>query len=111
VSDTLECPSILETIFGCAPFVRRSVVAQVCLRSWKRMSGSSALLSSSFQCLWCRLSPSVGLPLALGNTRPRSVQEPFKTARLASCFLRYRRRVSVALFRYRDYAPYARMRS
>src|SRR4028118_908066 len=45
VIDTLECPSISETIFGWTPFVSNRV-AQVCLRSWKRMSGSPARLSS-----------------------------------------------------------------
>ena len=33
-----EYPSIPETIFGWTPLVRRSV-AQVCLRSWKRVFG------------------------------------------------------------------------
>ena len=50
-----ECPSLSLTIFGCTSFVRRSV-AQVCLRSWKRSSGSPARLSSGFQYLSCRVS-------------------------------------------------------
>ena len=44
VMETLECPSISETIFGRPPSVSRRV-AKVCLRSWKRMSGGSGLLS------------------------------------------------------------------
>jgi hypothetical protein len=47
VVETLECLSTSETIFGCTPFVSRSV-AQVCLRSWKRMFGSPARLRSGF---------------------------------------------------------------
>jgi len=61
------------------------------------MSGSPARLSSGFQCLWYRLSPSVGVPLALGNTRPRSVQEPLEVARSASCLSLVRPEVMICV--------------
>ena len=41
VMETLEWPSISETIFGCTLLVSSSV-AQVCLRSWKCTSGTPA---------------------------------------------------------------------
>jgi hypothetical protein len=39
-----ECPSISETILECKPFASNSV-AQMCLRSWKRISGRPTFLS------------------------------------------------------------------
>jgi hypothetical protein len=65
-----------------------------------------------------RLRLLAGLAVDLGRKQPlvhdssRSVQEPFYTAWRVLCFLRCRRRSSVAPARLdRDYAPYARMRS
>lgn len=52
----------------------------MCLRSWNLMSDNPSLVRSGFECLWWKLSASVGLPRAFGNARPSSVQEPFEAA-------------------------------
>lgn len=97
VMETFACPSISETIFGWTPLVSSSV-AQVCLRSWKRMSGRPARRSRGLKCREHKLSPSVGLPERLGNTRPLS----------ASRLVRCRSRASVArLVRLTQRRPFA----
>lgn len=55
VMETFACPSISETIFGWTPLVNSSV-AQVCLRSWKRMSGRPARRSRGLKCREHKLS-------------------------------------------------------
>jgi hypothetical protein len=56
-----ECPSISETILGFT-LRERSSVAQVCLRSWKRISGSPARLSSSLKERFLRYAASQAAP-------------------------------------------------
>jgi hypothetical protein len=69
VIETLECPSIPETLFGWTPLVSSSV-AQVCLRSWYLVSGSPARLRSGFQDLRWSLARRMGVPMVVVNTRP-----------------------------------------
>jgi hypothetical protein len=83
VIETLECPSISFTILGYTPFVSKSVV-HGCLRSWKRMFGSPALLGSGLKWRDRRLVQSIGVPRVFGKTRPCSRREPFDPDRSAS---------------------------
>ena len=72
----VACPSISETIFGFTLRVRSSV-AQVCRRSWKRISGRPACFSSglNFSAVTARLSR--GSPVSDANIRPFSLhREP-----------------------------------
>jgi hypothetical protein len=57
------CPSISCTTLGCTPILR-SIVAELCLRSWKRISGSPAFFNSALNCTnrildECRCPPIV----------------------------------------------------
>ena len=66
----VECPSISETIFGFT--LRVSSVAHVCLRSWKRISGSPTRFSSGLNERRARLWRLMGSPVSeakMGRSR------------------------------------------
>jgi hypothetical protein len=64
-------PSISETILGLT-FLARSSVAQVWRRSWKRIRGSWALLSSGAKDRFLRLEGFTSVPFSVAKTRRQS---------------------------------------
>jgi hypothetical protein len=61
-------PEKLLYILGCLP-ATRSIVAQVCRRSWSLIAGSSALFKSGLKCLPRRFVQVIVVPVVVGNTR------------------------------------------
>ena len=69
----LAWPKCSWTYFGCLPAMR-SIVAQVCLRSWTLMGGSSALFKRGLKWRPRRLVPLLVVPVRVGKTRSLSCQ-------------------------------------
>jgi len=68
VKAVLECPSLSLTTFAFSPAAKSSV-AQEWRRSYKGMSGSSALSSSGLKCRLSRFRIKIGVPELVANTR------------------------------------------
>jgi hypothetical protein len=64
----LAWPKSSWTNFGCLSAMR-SIVAQVCLRSWNLMCGSSALFKRGLKWRPRRLVPLLVVPVRVGKTR------------------------------------------
>jgi len=74
----VECPKSSETILGCT-FFSKSKLAVVCLRSWKRISGSPACFSLVLKCL-TKFLGEIGVPISVVNTNPLSFHSGFGQA-------------------------------
>jgi len=91
VIDMLLCPRISLTTFGCTPWASRKL-AQLCRKSWNRMSGSPGRRSTRLkdarrQLAWMKV------PFLPGNTRLLF----FQHAPAASCFNRICCRCSLSM--------------
>src|SRR5260221_4150797 len=64
------CPRSSCTTFGCTPMLSK-MVAALCLRSWKRISGSPALFKRVLK-RSTTLEGLSGVPTVVQKTRPRS---------------------------------------
>jgi hypothetical protein len=69
-------PTTFETLtFGCTPRLR-SKVAHICCKSWKRISGKPAFLSSGLKEFLTRFCGLKGVPTLMAKIRSRSAYGP-----------------------------------